>query len=208
MTETSQSAEIAERNALIIAACKTGANLTHLAEKYELTTIDIAKIIYADPDRPRPAHRPPKYETPEEMQALIELFFDQCQNILIIKQVVQKGEIILVPTPTPPTMAGLAFALNISREKLNNYKGKPEFGHVIARARERIEHNNITMGLTGVYESRINNLNLVSNFGYTQRSEVDVNIKGGHKQLTDEERALLQAETLKEIGQAKRITEG
>ncbi len=43
---------------------------------------------------------------------------------------------------------------------------------------------------------------------YGDRHEIDLTVKDKTAVLTGEERALLQVETLKEIGQAKRITEG
>ena len=121
--------------------------------------------------------RPPKYSDPDVMEKDIEEYFKKCDKTIIYKQVVQKGEIIRVPTPTPYTMAGLAMTLNMSREALNNYTDKDIFVDIIARARERIHHQNITMAMVGCYDSRIAALNLASNYGYSDRTIIDTTFR-------------------------------
>ena len=150
---------------------KDGRPLNFLAEKYGLSTIQIAEII--NQQRPKhPTGRPKIFTDPAEMAQHIENFFDYCGNTLIIKQVVSKGDIILVPTPTPPTMAGLAVWLNMSRETLNQYRKDKPFSDIIIRARCRIETDNVTKGMLGVYEHNTNRLNIASNFGYAQKQEL------------------------------------
>ena len=151
---------------------KDGQSLNAIAEKHSMTTIDVAKIIIQQGPGPNSVGRPKAFNSPEEVQTQIDDYFNHCSNSLIIKQVVQKGEIILVPTPTPPTMAGLSLWLGIDRKTLNNYKNDKPFFPVIMRARKKIEENNMAMGLTGIYESRINTLNLASNFGYANKQEI------------------------------------
>ena len=116
-----------------------------------------------------------------------------CEEGTDIEQLTRSGEVVTVHRKLPKTMAGLAVALDTSRNVLNLYQTArhgnsnetPEetkkaqiFCDVIARARAVIEQDNITMGVLGVYESRVNTLNLASNFGYSTKSEVklDANV--------------------------------
>jgi len=117
-----------------------------------------------------PAGRPPKYNDPHTLQAAIDEYFKKCDETVIVKQVVQKGEIVEVPTPLPYTVIGLANALGVDRRTINNYKDSDIFFPIIASARARIEEQNLAMGLIGAHDSRIAALNLASNYGYSEKS--------------------------------------
>ena len=121
---------------------------------------------------------PLKFPDPVEFARKVDAYFDHCQNTIITKQVVSAKEIVKVETPTPPTMAGLAAWLGISRFRLLDYdddEAKSEYSGILSRARLRIEESNITMGLLGCHDTRISQLNLASNFGYvTNKQEIDV----------------------------------
>lgn len=120
---------------------------------------------------PTDAGRKPCWSDRAELEQAIQLYFDECDQHIISKQVVQKGEIVTVPTPEPYTMAGLADALGVSRNTLNRYNRDSIFSDVIAHARNKIERQNIVLGLIGVHDSRMAALNASSNFGYSDRSE-------------------------------------
>ena len=88
--------------------------------------------------------RPPKFETVEEMQELIDKYFASCEgaekvddegNVLTDKY----GEPIMFGR-RPLTVTGLALALGFnSRQTLLNYQGKQKFMDTILRAKTRIE---------------------------------------------------------------------
>lgn len=120
------------------------------------------------------AGQPPKYEAPEEMKAVVDAYFQYCDTTIITKQVVQGGDIIKVSMPTPYTMAGLALALNMSRETLNQYGKNEKFSDIIIHARRKIEQDNVTKGLTGIYDPKTNNLNLASNYGYSTKEKIEI----------------------------------
>ena len=67
-----------------------------------------------------PGGRPLKYNSPEEMADIIESYFHTLPD----------GEI--------PTMAGLAYALDITTETLRNYHHKDEFFATINKAKQRV----------------------------------------------------------------------
>lgn len=84
------------------------------------------------------AGRPPAYETPEQMQEVIEAYFAMCDEGKPYKRVV-KGAVVELTEPIPYTMSGLALALGFtSRQTLLNYEGKPAFVDVIKRARTKV----------------------------------------------------------------------
>lgn len=69
------------------------------------------------------AGRPPLYETPEELAAKFDEYFDRQDN-----------------QDRPYTVTGLcSFAGFLSRQSLYDYAGKPEFVDTIKKARMRIE---------------------------------------------------------------------
>jgi len=139
-------------------------------------------------DKPLPFKRPfpslPKWSDPEAFQKHVDAYFDYCDTNLIEKQMGHSKGITIMRIPTPYSMAGLSRALGISIEALNRYKHQdsgltdiaPEISQKIAdiiyAARDRIHENNVTMGLLGCHDSKISELNLTHNFGYTRRTEV------------------------------------
>lgn len=66
--------------------------------------------------------RPPKFTRAEEMQAKIDAYFAKCE---------QREE--------PKTMAGLALALDLSRQGLCEYAEKGEFSDTVKKARRTVE---------------------------------------------------------------------
>ncbi len=147
------------------------------------------------------------YQTPEELQDAINDYFQTCKEGKQREILTKKGEVVIITQGTPLTIAGLAYHLGFqSRQSILDYDKREDFSCVISRARLYIETDNINKGLTGEYESKTNNLNLISNYGYSQKIEITVKDKA--QPLTAEEDKLLETEYLKEIGQVKRITGG
>ena len=135
--------------------------------------------------------RPLKIESPDQLQAVIDAYFKECDNHIIKRQhVTGKGDIIVIETPEPYTMAGLACALGISRETLNNYSNATNhpamaaetaklYVDIISHARGIIQRSNVTEAMTGCHDSRIAALNIASNFGYSSKSDLSVSGKDG-----------------------------
>lgn len=86
----------------------------------------------------RPVGRPPLYETVEELQDKIDEYFDYCDNKTKDMYSEKQGNMI-VADPEPYTMAGLAYALGMSRQTLIDYKNRDEFIDAIKKARDRVE---------------------------------------------------------------------
>lgn len=118
--------------------------------------------------------RPVLFDDRVAFQKAVDEYFEECDKNLIKKQhVTGKGEIIIIETPEPYTMAGLAHHLGMSRETLNQYKKTDIFSDIISQAREKIHRANVTLALVGCHESRIAALNLASNFGYSTKNDVE-----------------------------------
>lgn len=121
--------------------------------------------------------RPPKYKTVEELQEKIEEYFDFCDNKTKKIYSEKLGE-MMVADPEPYTMSGLAYALNLSRQALVEYKNKDEFGDTIKRARDRVEKdidrrlNDKSLFTPGLI------FNLKNNFNWKEKTETDVTSKG------------------------------
>lgn len=115
--------------------------------------------------------RPPKYKTPEEMQAVIDDYFSGDAWVEI------DGKAMCIPT-----VEGLAYTLGLSRQGLNEYSGKDEFSDTVKRAKQRIaialEQKLWSNNVTGAI------FNLKNNFGWKDKQEVEqsgvtvVKIKG------------------------------
>lgn len=95
--------------------------------------------------------RPPKYATPEDMQAIVDTYF-------ATRDVNNR-----------PTVTGLALALGMSRQALIDYSNKDEFLDTVKSAKARVEEFNenrlFDPNATGCI------FNLKNNFGWKDKTE-------------------------------------
>ncbi len=117
----------------------------------------------AKKDRQGVGGRPVKYKTVEEMQEVIDQYFAKGGNAWV-----EIGE-----TPMfAPTVEGLAYELNLSRQGLLEYQGKNEFSDAIKRAKQRIaialEQRLYGNNVTGLI------FNLKNNFGWKDKQEIEL----------------------------------
>ncbi len=86
----------------------------------------------------------PRYKTVEEMQAVIDQYFEDCKGEPIIgddgQPILDKYGHPFIINAHPPTVTGLALALGFtSRQALLNYQAKKAFVDTVLRAKARIE---------------------------------------------------------------------
>jgi len=127
--------------------------------------------------------RKPKYETPAEMEKVIDAYFNTCdegkdRDIVIYK----KGKAVGTETireSTPYSMEGIVLALGfcdystlskyIAKDKDREGNNDDGFSRVIFRARTRIARDLIEGGLLNRYNPKIVTLILSSKHDYQQK---------------------------------------
>lgn len=125
-----------------------------------------------------PAGRPPKHNSPEEMQRIIDLYFLACKSNQpeseeMLEDLSDEDMLIINSIDDIfPTVTGLALALDLTRQGLIEYGEKDIFSDTIRKAKTRIEsaieqrlfYNNPTGSI----------FNLKNNFGWRDKSEKEV----------------------------------
>ena len=114
-----------------------------------------------------PGGRPLMFETPEELQSLIDKYFT---DDLPVRITWSNGVKCITPCPT---ISGLALYLGFcDRHSMYDYEKREQFSHTIKRARANITryHEEIAQG--GACSGAIF---MLKNFGYTDKSEIDLN---------------------------------
>lgn len=109
--------------------------------------------------------KPLQYGTVEEMQSIIDAYFKKDGGAWM-----EIGD----TTIYNPTMAGLAYELDLSRQGLLNYSNRDEYVDAIKRARAKVEiHLEQRLGGNAVTGTIFN---LKNNFDWKDKTERDVNI--------------------------------
>jgi len=114
---------------------------------------------------------PLKFETPEQMQIVIDEYFKKC-DLNTKEFFCQKtGKKEIIKHPIPYTVEGLSNALDIDRKSIINYSKRDEFFHTVKKAKDKILQNLTERGLMGDSNPAITIFNKVNNFGYSNRQE-------------------------------------
>ena len=101
--------------------------------------------------------RPPKWETPEELQEWIDRYFHN--------------------TPMDEyTISGLCLYLDTNKQTLLNYQEKPEFKHIIDMAKLRVEN---AYELSLRKHGRSGDIFALKNFGWTDQRQIEMTGKDG-----------------------------
>lgn len=126
---------------------------------------------------PNKVGRPLIFKSVKDIEDKIEEYFNYCDNRLVQGYDNKTNKQFAYISPEPYTMSGLAYYLGIDRRTLLNYSNKDEYFPTIKKARDRVEmdidrrlndKNAFTPGLI---------FNLINNFDWKQKSEVDQNIR-------------------------------
>lgn len=107
-----------------------------------------------------PVGRPRKYKNVEELQQLIDEYFETCDKL-----------------KRPYTITGLALFLDMDRKGLLRYEKEyeDEFCHAITRAKERVqEFVECCLFRKGIAQGVI--FNLKNNFGWEENQKVDATV--------------------------------
>jgi hypothetical protein len=151
-----------------------------------------------------PAGRPPIFETPEQLQDLIDEYFKE--GVTVKKVVIGKAPNNYTLDVEVPTISGLTYYIGFeSRQSFYDYEQKQEFSYTIKRARLFIEQHYEEMLQTGNTTGAIFAL---KNFDWKDTQEVNqkTTIKDDRiddSKLTDEElRTLVEIQRKSSISQA------
>ena len=107
-----------------------------------------------------PAGQPAYYKTPEEFEAACDSYFAKC-----------------AADETPLTITGLVLYLGFcERKSLYDYEAKPEFLHVVKKARMRVE-NGYELRLSG--NSPTGSIFALKNMGWKDKTEQEMYGKDG-----------------------------
>lgn len=131
-----------------------------------------------------PVGRPPKYETPEEMQRIIDVYFYSCianrdDTKLPAKLSDEDRQIAVEIDDVVPTISGLAYTLGMATESLRRYGLESEtrdnkFCATVKRAKQRVEMS-LEQRLAGnAVTGSI--FSLKNNFGWKDKTEVDATV--------------------------------
>ena len=124
-------------------------------------------------DKPKHAGgRPPKYTNPEELERVIEEYFDYCDNRTKKVWIEKTQTEAMISDPAPYTMSGLARALGLSRQGLIEYAAKDMFSDAIKEARERVHEDVETRLMEGKAQTGAI-FNLKNNFSWKDQAEID-----------------------------------
>lgn len=125
-----------------------------------------------------PGGRPPKFNTPEELEKIIEEYFASCKpeylkddngNVMITT----KGVPIIKHNPY--TITGLAIALGfVSRQSIYDYEDRnDEFSYIIKKARLRCE-NYVEKGTLSGDIPPAPGIFVLKNYGWADNQSIDL----------------------------------
>lgn len=120
--------------------------------------------------------RPPKYSSPEEMQAAIDEYFADRQPRIRTNPdgspMLSKNNQPIIEL-NPPTISGLALYLGFSnRTSLYEYEKEPEYSDTIKRARSRCEEFVESNGMSGIVPPAMA-IFALKNYGWSDKQEIE-----------------------------------
>lgn len=121
--------------------------------------------------------RPPLFKTAEEMQKVIDEYFDWCDNRAKEIYVAASSSTVMINYPAPYTITGLARRLGMDRQTLINYSKKDKFFGTIRDARLRVQED-IENRLMETRNEKGAMFNLKNNFGWHEKNETDITSGG------------------------------
>jgi len=135
----------------------------------------------------RKVGKPLEYETPQELEEWIDMYFDECkQNRNIQRKLMPSNQSQENPVDYDalvlekehdftedihPTVTGLALYLGMSRLSLINYEGREEYVNIVKMGKARVE----TYLDQKTYSPNNNGVqfNLKNNFNWKDKQEID-----------------------------------
>ena len=108
--------------------------------------------------------------TPDALNKAINDYFAACDG-----KTVQAGK-DKVLSHIPYTIAGLCFHIDLSAQAFSEYAADSEYGDIIKKVRQRIESDILENGSSGLYNPIMCIFRLKCNFGYKDKTDVEISI--------------------------------
>jgi hypothetical protein len=109
-------------------------------------------------EKKRKIGRPPRFKTVEELDELIDAYFEHCET---------KGK--------PALIVGFQNYAELPESTYREYKNKEGFSRSLARLKKKAEESLLLGGLTGEYNASITRLIASHNFGITETTNQNIN---------------------------------
>lgn len=159
-----------------------------------------------------PGGRPPKFKTVEELERLLDAYFESCFATRWVKQPATdasgkpvldaKGDMVMELVEEkyqvrPYTVTGLALFLDTTRRTLIDYEqgnydtDDIKFSHAIKMAKTKVEQS-LEEGILESKNPTGGIFNLKNNFGWKDRNEVDITTKDKEINIDSETKAELK----------------
>jgi len=117
--------------------------------------------------------RPPFYTKVEDMQKIIDEYFEWCDNRAVKIYDDKTNTEKMISSIAPYTMSGLARRLGMDRDTLINYSHKDEFIGAIKAARDRVQED-VEARLMESRNQVGAIFNLKNNFGWKDKKEQEI----------------------------------
>jgi len=82
--------------------------------------------------------RPLKIKTPEQLQQIVDKYFNDCDSRVLEIYDSNKHAVLKVNSPEPYTMSGLAYAMGMDRAGILNYGRRLKFFSIIKKAKDLV----------------------------------------------------------------------
>jgi hypothetical protein len=123
-----------------------------------------------------PAGRPLKFKTPAHLHAACEQYFKEKTGWQQFGTYQVDGVEKPVIKWMPATITGLAVALDTNRQTLCNYRDRPEFFDILARALARCEEHLEVGALIGQLNAQFAKHSSQNNYDWVDKSEQKVRL--------------------------------
>jgi len=112
-----------------------------------------------------------KYSNPDDMQALIHIYFVDCKKNREAEKNGWGEPPEAITEDLYPNVTGLALVLDLTREGLINYEEKDEFSDTVKNAKQRVESYTVQRLFMNNPTGSI--FNLKNNFGWKDKTETE-----------------------------------
>jgi len=116
--------------------------------------------------------RPKLYNTPEEMQKVIDEYFNLCDTNIVQVYDKKSESVVDLKKPIPYCIEGLCDVLDMTRQSLMNYQKNSEFFTTIKKAKNMILRNQVESGLMGITDKTMTIFLLKNNHSYSDKQEI------------------------------------